>query len=697
MNQENTAPANRLAGSHSLYLRQHAHNPVDWYPWGTEALQRSKDENKPILLSIGYAACHWCHVMAHESFEDPEVAAIMNREFVNIKVDREERPDLDAIYMKALQTMTGSGGWPMTLFLTTAGEPFFAGTYFPPVSRGGRPSFKELLEGVAQAWKQREKDIFLTGRKVRYSLLRGEVGEYPSPESMDEAMPGQALQRILRNYDKELGGFGYAPKFPQPMVLDFLMQQAAARANDGRSQEASKAVQHTLQAMARGGIYDQMGGGFHRYSTDARWLVPHFEKMLYDNALLARTYLHAWQVWGHPLFKRVAEETLDFCLRELGDPRGGFYSSLDADSEGEEGRYYTWDLQEAQALLGKDAELFPEAYGFLAGGNAPELGAGRNILHLPAPDPHAPQEDDPAINWTHAMAKLRARRETRVRPSRDEKILAEWNGFMLLALAEAGFVLDRPDYLEAARKSADRIIGEVLSRDDEGRFLRCSRAMGGRAADGFLEDYASLGLAFLKLYEISFVPEYLSTAFRLAESILGLFADPDYPDFYQTADDAEELIARHRDAMDNAVPAGSNMAAQLLLRLARVSGQTDWRQKAEGYLAAQADAFLKYPQAYGFGLEVFAEALKPGTELVLSGKVDDPQFRALHACLRPFYLPGALVLASETRLEGIDLPIFEGKQGAEPRAYLCENFSCLAPSSDPEQLTRELKQLKQET
>ncbi|HEY1407990.1 MAG TPA: thioredoxin domain-containing protein, partial [Promineifilum sp.] len=538
---------NRLANETSPYLRQHADNPVDWYPWGEEALQAARSADKPILLSIGYAACHWCHVMAHESFEDSETAELMNRHFINIKVDREERPDLDSIYMSAVTAMTGQGGWPMTVMLTPEGRPFFGGTYFPPTPRHGLPAFRQVLQAIAQAWQDQRETIEDSAEQISTHLQPASLGR---SANLDENLYEQALNNLLRTFDAKLGGFGSAPKFPPSITLEFLLKIHHMQGDA----MALRMAEHTLTMMARGGIYDHIGGGFARYSTDARWLVPHFEKMLYDNALLARVYLHAWQVTGKPLYRRVVEETLDFVVREMRHDGGGFYSSYDADSEGEEGRFYVWSAGEIRDVLGPDADLFMAYYVVSEGGNW----EGKNILNTP----HAPAEvaessgidqQDMERQLQDARRKLYDVRARRVWPGLDDKVLTSWNGLMLAAFAEAGRFLDRPDYVQVAVANAEFVRSNL--RKANGRLLRSWKAGSGARYNGYLEDYAYLADGLLALYQTTFEPRWFAWALEIGQLMLAHFAD-DAGGFFDTSDDHEVLIHRPKDVQDNATPSG---------------------------------------------------------------------------------------------------------------------------------------------
>ncbi|MDR7423345.1 MAG: thioredoxin domain-containing protein [Armatimonadota bacterium] len=674
--------SNRLASESSPYLLQHADNPVDWYPWGEAAFARARAEDKPIFLSIGYAACHWCHVMAHESFEDPAVAAVMNAHFVNVKVDREERPDVDGIYMNAVVAMTGHGGWPMSVFLTPDGVPFYGGTYFPPVARGGLPAFADLLRAVADAWRTRREEVRRSAATL-LGALRAEGDRAASPELAAGTLEA-ALRALERAFDLKHGGWGRAPKFPQPMTVEFLLR-THARTGDASARAMAEA---TLARMARGGIYDHLGGGFHRYATDAAWLVPHFEKMLYDNAQLARVYLHAWQVTQTPLFRRVVEETLGFLLREMASPAGGFYSSLDADSEGEEGRYYVWAADEVRAALGPGAGLFMEAYGVTEGGNF----EGRNILHVAA--------DAAALAAARGMtldeieAELRAgrralfeRRSARHRPATDDKVLAAWNGLALGALAEAARIFDRADWREAATRTAAFLLSEM--RTPDGRLLRAWRA--GRARfNAYLEDYACLCDGLLALYETTFEARWFAEARALARVMVERFGRPG-GGFYDTSDDHEALVVRPRDLQDNATPSGSAMAASVLLRLAALTGAARDRELAEAAIREVQPAAGAYPTAFAHWLCALDFALASPREVAIVGDPDAAGTRALLDVLRARYRPHQVVALGRPG-EAPGVPLLEGRTPVDgrPTAFVCRGFTCRLPVTEPAALEAEL-------
>ena len=674
--------ANHLAGETSPYLLQHAHNPVDWWPWGEPALARARGEDRPILLSIGYAACHWCHVMERESFEDEATAAQMNEHFVCIKVDREERPDLDAIYMQATQAMTGHGGWPMTVFLTPEGEPFFAGTYFPPEDRPGVPSFRRVLSAVSDAWQNRRDSVARTTASIR-ELYSASTDRTRVSGALDEALLDRAAATLRQQFEPRFGGFGGAPKFPPTMPLDFLLRQWA-RTGDG---ELLHVVTHTFRRMARGGIYDQAGGGFARYSVDAYWLVPHFEKMLYDNALLARLGSALWQATRDDEARRVTEETLGWVAHEMTSPEGGFYSSLDADSEGHEGRYYVWDSAELDTLLGEDASLLKSYWGVTPEGNF----EGRNILSVPH-DPEAVARAQgvtvPELRTAIQRAQriLYGARERRVRPGLDDKIIASWNGLMLRAMAESA----RAFYDAELRKIALRN-GEFLFRElvRDGRVLRSYKG-GVARIDGFLEDHAAVALGALALYELTFDRAWLERARRLADEILARFWDDDAQALFDTASDAERLVTRPRDVTDNATPSGTSLAIELLLKLGDLFSEARYQDRGRYLLETLAEPMARYPTAFGHALGAADLAVRGAIEVALAGSADDARHEALAQVAAARYVP-SLVLAGGTDADGIAL--LEGRSPDEPTAYVCRAYACDAPTSDVGLLAEQLDAL----
>jgi uncharacterized protein YyaL (SSP411 family) len=641
--------ANRLAGETSPYLLQHKDNPVDWYPWGDEALSLAREEDKPILLSIGYSSCHWCHVMERESYEDEETARLMNERFVCVKLDREERPDLDAIYMEACQAMTGAGGWPLNVFLTPEQVPFYAGTYFPPEERGGMPSWRRVLTAVSEAWTERRDEIRAGSDRIA-ERLKGAALLRPSTDPIDARLLDEAVARLRQAYDPVHGGFGGAPKFPPASTIDFLLRRGE-----------TEMTTHTLRAMASGGMYDQVGGGFARYSVDARWLVPHFEKMLYDNALLARAYLHGWQVTGDPLLRRVCEETLDWTLREMRAPEGGFFSALDADSEGEEGRFYVWDLDELRAVAGEEAARW---FGATEAGNF----EGRNVLVRGEAEPERLDE------WRRALYEARAKR---VWPELDDKRLTAWNALMIAALADAGATLERGDYLDAARACAEFVLRDL--RDSDGRLLRTYRD-GEAKLNAYLEDHAFLLEALIGLYEATFEPRWFAAAREVADAMIARFADDENGGFFETSVDHERLVARRKDLEDHPIPAGNSSAAYGLLRLAALTGEHEYEQRAVSVFRLLHEVAAQHAQAFGHLLQAIDFHFAPVKEVALVGDDVSELERVVRAAFRPH-----LVVA---RGEGV--PLMEGREPVDGRAaaYVCERFACKAPVTEPQELER---------
>jgi len=674
---------NHLAMETSPYLLQHAGNPVEWYPWGADALRRAREEDKPIFLSIGYAACHWCHVMAHESFEDPAVAEVMNAHFVNVKVDREERPDLDDIYMKAVVAMTGHGGWPMSVFLMPDGVPFYGGTYFPPVARHGMPSFVELLQAIAATWRDRRGEVERSGVSLLDVMRRGDTPAAPAG-ALSIGTLDAAYGNLERQFDLASGGWGGAPKFPQPMTIEFLLRTHVRTAE----RSALTMAESTLAKMARGGMYDQLGGGFHRYATDAIWLVPHFEKMLYDNGQLARVSLHAWQTTQRPMFRRVAEETLDYLVREMTDPAGGFYSSQDADSEGEEGKFFVWSLDEVREILGDEAALFAEAYGVTERGNF----EGKTILHVARDaqalaDLHGVSGEEIESRLAASRRMLFARRERRVRPGLDDKVLVAWNGLALAAFADAARVFDRADYRTAAERNAAFILREMQTR--EGRLLRAWR--GGKAKlNAYLEDYANLIDGLLALYEATFDARWFTEARRLADVMIAHFRDA-AGGFFDTSDDHEALAVRPKSIQDNATPSGNAMAATVLLRLAALTGEGRYRDLAEEALRLAQPMLGPYPTAFAQWLSTLDFALGRPQEVAIIGDPAAADTRALLDVVRGSYRPNQVVAVG--RPDGPQpVPLLIGRAPLNGRAtaFVCENFSCHLPVTDPKELAAQL-------
>jgi uncharacterized protein YyaL (SSP411 family) len=672
--------ANRLADETSPYLLQHRDNPVDWYPWGPEALERARSEDLPILLSVGYSACHWCHVMERESFEDEATAAFMNANFVCIKVDREERPDVDAIYMEAVQAFTGQGGWPMTVFLDPAGVPFYGGTYFPPDDSRGMPSFRMVMEAVLEAFRGQREEIrgraeTMVGRLE--ALAKLSPGGVPGADRLAEA-----VTTLLSHADPTNDGFGRAPKFPPASSLELLLSRGEGREH----------VERTLDAMLAGGIYDQLGGGFARYAVDSAWLVPHFEKMLYDNGLLARAYLHGWQVLGHDRYRRVCEETLDWMLREMRGPEGGFYSAYDADSEGVEGKFYVWTPDEIRAVLegaGTDASApaggesggdrfevdeILAYYGVTEAGNF----EGKNILHL-ADGAAAPA---PA-GLDAARAALLGARAERVPPGLDDKRLTSWNALAIAALAEAGAVLGRDDYLEAAAACAEFVLGTM--RDPDGRLLRTYKD--GRAhLNAYLEDHAFTVEALLVLYEASFEPRSFAAARELAETMIERFGDPERGGFFSTSTDHETLIARRKEVGDHPIPAGNSAAALGLLRLAALSGEARFAERARGVLALFGDPAVSHPDSFAHFLRALDFEHSSTREVALVGG----DLTTLEGVVRATFRPNLVLAAGPAG--ATEPPLLDARTeiGGEPAAYVCEGFACNLPVTDPDALEKEL-------
>ncbi|MCC7355048.1 MAG: thioredoxin domain-containing protein [Anaerolineae bacterium] len=680
---------NRLIHETSPYLLQHAHNPVDWYAWGEEALAKSRAEDKPILLSIGYSACHWCHVMERESFENEAIATLMNKNFVCIKVDREERPDLDSIYMTAVQSMTGNGGWPMTVFLMPDGSPFYGGTYYPPTDRMGMPGFGRVLMAVADAYRNRRKDVTSSAGQLR-EMLRAEPLARAGREALTPALLEQAFHTQAQNFDPEHGGFGSAPKFPQPMNLEFLLRTWRRL---GWSQ-ALVMTERTLEKMARGGMYDQVGGGFHRYSTDRIWLVPHFEKMLYDNALLARVYLHAYQATGNALYRRISEETLDYVRREMTAPDSGFYSTQDADSEGEEGKFFVWTPEEITGLLGsEDGRLFSAYYGVTPEGNF----EGKNILHVPKDEDVVAYLEGVSVERLRQAVErgrriLFAAREERVHPGRDNKILTGWNGLTLAAFAEAALALGRDDYRQTAARAASFLL-TTLRRPEDGRLLRTYKE-GRVKLLGYLEDYAALADALILLHQATAELRWLAEARALADAMLALFWDEENGGFYDTGKDHEELVARPRDFFDNATPAGNSLAVDVLLRLAVLYGEPEYRRRAVAMLERLSAPMANYPGGFGHLLGALDFHLSRPKEIVVVGPASDPATLALRAEVARRYIPNKVFIAADSSApDGFaQNPLLEGKTlvKGRPAAYVCQNYECQLPVTEPEELARQL-------
>jgi uncharacterized protein YyaL (SSP411 family) len=655
---------NRLAQETSPYLLQHRENPVDWYPWGAEALDRAREEDLPILLSVGYSACHWCHVMERESFEDADTARYMNDHFVCIKVDREERPDVDAIYMEAVQSISGQGGWPMTVFLDPDGVPFYGGTYFPPDEGRGMPSFRMVMEAVVDAFERKREEIRERAGETRARL--GAIGLVePNAERPEAAQLAAATARLLAGADRSRGGFGGAPKFPPASALELLLTR------DGADERA--VAERTLDAMLAGGIYDQVGGGFARYSVDAVWLVPHFEKMLYDNALLAPAYLHGWQVLGHERYRRVCEQTLDWMLAEMRGPEGGFYSALDADSEGEEGRFYVWTPAQIREVLGagERTEALREFYGVSERGNF----EGANILHLAG----GVEADAPA-GLAEARRALYEARAKRVWPGLDDKRLTSWNALAISALAEAGAVLGREDYLDAARTCAEFVLDSLS--DADGRLLRTYKD--GRAhLNAYLEDHAFLLEALLTLYEASFEPRWFERAQALADEMIARFGDPERGGFFSTSADHEQLIARRKEIGDHPIPSGNSSAALGLLRLGALTGEREYERQAESVFALFAKPALEHPQSFAHLLRALDLHLAPTKEVALIGD----NLADLAAVVRASFRPHLVLAGGPEDTEQPPLLRDRPTVDAKATAYVCEHFTCQSPVTTTKDLT----------
>ena len=676
---------NRLINEISPYLLQHAHNPVDWYPWGDEAFERARAEDKPIFLSIGYSTCHWCHVMEHESFEDEAIAMIMNEHFVSIKVDREHRPDVDQIYMNAVVMMTGSGGWPLSVFLTPEGKPFYGGTYFPPKDLYGRPSFQRILLSVADAWKNKRQDLLDSAGKLTGFLGGSDTATETkklSPETLR-----RAFETFRGTFDPVNGGFGAAPKFPQPTNLSMLLSYWY-RTADARALEM---VEETLDAMADGGIYDHLGGGFHRYATDARWLVPHFEKMLYDQALLSKVYLQAYQITGKERYARTAREVFDYVLRDMTDPGCGFYSAEDADSEGEEGTFYLWDPGQIEDLLGKDqAKLFNARYGVTKRGNFEK---GKTILNVTAPIEQLTEklEIDRAVivaMLSDARSRLFRLREKRIRPHRDDKVITAWNGLMISSLAYGGTVLDEKKYTQAAERSAQFLLSTLHKNNRLMRYYRDGRVIG----KAFLDDYAFMIMGLLGLYEATFDARWLIEARKLADEMIELFADSEEGGFFLAGKDSEKLIARTKPSTDGAIPSGNSIAAMALLKLGRLTMNSDYSEQGARVLEAFSMQLDRSPAYSSAMLGAVSFSLGPGSEIIIAGASDAAGTMQMLKLVNSKFLPNAVVLlhdqgkADSSLYEAV--PFLKNQIAIEGKAtaYVCENYACKKPVNSVEEL-----------
>lgn len=711
---------NKLAGETSPYLLQHAHNPVEWYPWGDEAFERARAEDKPLLVSIGYSACHWCHVMEHESFEDEATARVQNEHFINIKVDMEERPDVDQIYMNFVQITTGRGGWPMNVFVTPDKVPFFGGTYFPPQPRYGMPSWQQILHSIAEAWRERRDELMLSAQEILGELRRLSIAEFGTG-GVDADLAEHAYRNFVKNFDAKNGGFGGAPKFPPSMSLEFLLRYWKRTGDEG----ALETVTKTAEMMAKGGMYDQLGGGFHRYAVDAIWLVPHFEKMLYDNAQLIRVYLHLYQIYrareanesgGKPpfltanggvdsdFFRRVAVETLDYVLREMTDASGGFYSSQDADSEGEEGKFFVWTPEEIAEVLGEeDAREFCALYDVSEAGNF----EGHNILNIrggvtgdlggsdarrPFTTPSAEAAATPPLDGGVLLSdarvaawkeKLFEHREKRVKPFRDEKVLTAWNGLMLAAFAEAAAVLGDARYLEAAKGNADFVLGEMTDAGKVPAFHLLRTWKDGRAKlNGYIEDYANFADGLIELYQVSGEDKYLNAARELADAMITEFWDAENGGFFFTSNDHEELIVRNKDFVDNATPSGNSVAADVLLKLAKYYGDEKYERFAVTTLRLSAGQIRRFPNGFGRALASIEFLIGDVKEIAIVGGTGSDVEREVWADYRPLKVVAA----------GGDVPLLEGREAVDGKAtvYVCENFVCQRPMTGVEELRESL-------
>jgi len=680
---------NKLINETSPYLLQHAHNPVDWYPWGPEALERSRAEDKPILLSIGYSACHWCHVMEHESFENEAIAQIMNDNFVCIKVDREERPDLDSIYMNAVQMMTGHGGWPMTMFLTPELKPFYGGTYYPPEDSRGMAGFPRVLNAIADSYKNRRPEIQASADAITAELKKGDRF-VASNEMLTTEVLNSAFSALAGSFDAKHGGFGGAPKFPPSMTLMFLLRHHK-RTN---SEQALSMVETTLQKMAGGGMYDHLGGGFARYSVDAHGLVPHFEKMLYDNALLTRIYLYAYQQTKNPLYRRIAEETLEYIIRDMTDRGGGFYSSEDADSEGEEGKFYVWTRAEVLSILGDDGEIFCEFFDVTDEGNFEH---GNSILNTPRSLEEfaaAKGQTVDALKKTINAGKRRLfnAREERVRPGRDDKTLAAWNGLMLTAFAEAANILGRDDYRAVAVRNAEFIISQLLKK---GRLLRTYKS-GQAKLNGYLEDYAYVIEGLLAVYEATFELRFFTQARELADTMVAQFWDEQDGGFYFTSSDHEQLITRTKDYFDNATPSGNSVAAMALLKLGLLTQEQEYTRRAVAILRALRSAMSRHPSAFGYLLTVLDFYLSEPKEIAIVGKLDSHEVKLFCEEVYSRYLPNKVVAArepgDETAAAAIKLLMGRSAIDSQATGYVCRNYTCLAPATTTEEFAALLEE-----
>ncbi len=672
---------NRLADETSPYLRQHADNPVDWMPWGDDAFALARERDVPIFLSVGYSSCHWCHVMAHESFEDDATAALMNERFVNVKVDREERPDVDAIYMQSVQALTGRGGWPMSVWCTPDGRPFYAGTYFPDEERHGMPSFRRVCDAISEAWTERRAEVLEQSEQLTTALAEEVMQTVGDDSEIHADILERAYAGIRAQFEPRYGGFGRAPKFPQAMTIDFLCRAYVRNEAD----ETRTMITRTLDAMASGGIHDQLGGGFARYSTDDAWLVPHFEKMLYDNALLTRAYLHGFLVTGESRYAHLVDDIVNYVLRDLRDPAGGFYSAEDADSEGVEGKFYCWSIAEIREVCGADADAVIAYYGVTEGGNFadPHTGFRGNILHVAGWDaPGADRNAEAPVDVERSKSRLLARRATRVRPGLDDKVLLGWNALMLSALTEAAAALDRDDWMEAARVNARFLLSELRSPD--GRFVRSWRA----PYLAYAEDYAALLEALCTLAELDDV-SWLHDARAVAAELIRLFGDADGGGFFTSGSDAEQLVVRLKDIFDDATPSANSLAANGLLRCAALSGDTDLETPALGVLRMLAPSAAAHPNGFAHLLAAIERGVTSPAEIAIIGDPTDPRTRALRREVTSRLIPASVTLTGSAT---DDSPLLAGREarGGAPTAYVCEHYTCRQPVGNATELRAQL-------
>ena len=697
--QKKEVKPNRLINESSPYLLQHATNPVDWYPWGEEAFAKAKRENKPIFLSVGYSTCHWCHVMEHESFADEEVAALLNTYFVAVKVDREERPDIDQVYMAVTQTMTGRGGWPNNVFLTPDKKPFFAGTYFPKQTRWGLPGLMELLPKIAEIWQNDRENVQKSAERI--TALLASRGDPDPGDALDQRILDKARNQLAEIYDPQYGGFGQAPKFPTPHIFAFLLR----RYHHNQDAQALAMVEKTLTRMRFGGIHDHIGFGFHRYSTDAQWLVPHFEKMLYDQALLALAYTEAYQATAKEFYARTVREILGYILRDMTSEEGGFYSAEDADSEGVEGKFYLWTLPQIQQVIGKnETEIFKKIYNLEDGGNfkpqEAEQPAGSNILHLKKTLPDLAGElGVPEKQLLQRLEKNRKQlfgiRKQRVPPFKDDKILTDWNGLMIAALAKAGQVLDEPRYVSAAVKAADFIMRRLRAKD--GRLLKRYRK-GNAGLPAHLNDYAFVVGGFLELYEAGFKTIYLQEAIRLNDQMIKHFWDHQSGGLFMTADDGEKLLIRNKEIYDGAIPSGNSVAALNLLRLGHITGNRNYLQKAESIGKAFSGSVNRYPPGHAHLMVALEYALHPNYEVVIAGNPRAKDTRAMLAALRRLFLPGKVVVLRPADKKEAAAIIrmapyteFMVPKAGKATAYVCTDFVCKLPTTEISQMLANLQ------